>query len=230
MRNHFYILPLLLLAGACQSNSHRSYGDRPTVAEKTLLSVPASARNDINKERTARTEAVDRVALAELEVQRAEERVNIAQKDVSIAKDELGAAEDRVELAREGNESDRDDRIQSAIEKRDATRAHMEWTRCQVMVEEGRVTKAQAQVAVAKQHVALADAKIELAKAEAVQDLDRKDYDSIDVNDFQRCVAEEEASLKMAEIDAKACEDKLEVRQKLLEARAKAVPASYRKS
>jgi len=230
MRTHFYILPLLLLASACQSSSYRSYGDRPTIEEKTLLSVPASARDDINKERTTRTEALDRVALAELEVQRAQERHSIAKKDIGISNDELEAAEDRLELARKGNESDRDDRIQTAIDRRDGVRARMHWARCQAQVEEGRVTKAEAQVTVANRHVALADAKVELAKAQAVRHLDRDDYDSIDILDFERSVAEEEAALKMAEIDAKATEEKLEVQQELLESRAKAVPASYRNS
>lgn len=230
MRNLFYILPFVLLTAACQSNANRPHGAHPTIADDTLLSVPASARDDINKARTNHDEAVDRVALAELEVQRAEERVTIAKKDVDIAEAELDAAQDRVDLARAGSESDRDDRIRSATEKRDAVRAHLDWARTQVQLEEGRVSKAESQVALAKRHVTLADAKVELAKAEAVHELGRSDYEAIEVADFARCVADEELALKLAEIDAKACDEKLEVRQKAVEVRAKAVPSSYRKS
>ena len=46
--------------------------------------------------------------------------------------------------------------------------------------------------------------------------------------DFERAVSDEEVALKLAEIDAQACTDKLEVRQDALDSRAKSVPATYR--
>lgn len=230
MNKSFYILPLVLLAGACQSSSYNSYGERPTIADKTLLSVPASERDDIDKARMERTKAVDEVALAEREVERAKERVEIAKSDINIAEAEYEAAQSRLELAQSSNASDRNERIENAMEDLDGVRAHAAWAHTKVEIEEGRVEEAQAKVKVAERRVELAEARIELAKAQAVESLDRDEYRDIDVNDFERCVADEELAVKMAEIEAEACAKKLELRNDLLEERAKAVPASYRSS
>ncbi len=231
MNKYFYILPIVLLgAASCQSSSYRSYDERPTVADKTLMSVPASERADIDNARMERSKAVDEVGLAEREVERAKERVKIAKGDVDIAAAEYDAAQSRIELAQGSNASDRNDRIDASMKDLDGVRAHASWARTQVRLEEGRVEEAQAKVNVAEMRVELADARIELAKAQAVESLDRDDYRDIDVREFERRVADEELAVKMAEIEADACGKKLELRNDLLESRAKAVPASYRSS
>ncbi len=230
MHKLFYILPIVLLAASCQSGSYKAYGERPTIADKTLMSVPSSAREDIDKARLERTQALDEVTLAKREVERAKERSSIAAKDVGIAKDEVDAGQERLELARSGSGADRNDRIQNAMKHLEGVRAHLAWTQAQVQFEEGRVEMANSKVAVAEQRVNLADARIELAKAEAVHSLEREDYSDVDVADFERCVAEQETELKMDQVDADASQKKMELRQDLLESRAKAVPASYRSS
>jgi hypothetical protein len=220
-------LPLMLASVACQASSYSGGGTHPAIEDKTLINVPAGQREDINKARTGRSEALDSVALAKQEVARAEERVTIAKSDVRIADSEIDAAAARLELARKSTASNRDDQIKEATAKLDGVRAHQQWARTQVQLEECRVGALEAQVKLAKQRVALADAKIELAKARAVKDLARPDDDSIDVREFERCVADEDVALKMSEIDAEAWSKKVELRQDIVETRAKAVPASY---
>jgi hypothetical protein len=229
MNKSFYILPFALFAAACQSNSYKSYGEQPMVDDQMLMSVPASDRDDINKARTERNEAVDAVAMAEREVERAQERVNIAKHDIDIAAEEIDAAQARLDLAMSGNGSDRQDRIDDSMAACDGAHAHAAWAHAQVELEKGRVEQAEARVAIAKQRVELADARIELAKAEAVHSLKRPDLEPVDVAQFERAVADEEVELKLTEIDAEACKEKLDVRQDALESRAKSVPASYRK-
>lgn len=230
MNKLLYILPLVLVGASCQSSSYNSYGERPTIADKTLMSVPASERDDIDKARMERTKSVDEVGLAEREVERAKERVKIAKGDVDIAAAEYKAAESRLELAQTSNASDRNDRIENAIKDLDGVRAHAAWAHTKVQLEENGVEEAQAKVKVAEMRVELADARIELAKAQAVEALDRDEYRDIDVGNFERCVADEELAVKMAEVEAEACAKKLELRSDLLEERSKAVPASYRSS
>lgn len=230
MNKLFYILPLVLVGASCQSSSYNSYGERPTIADKTLMSVPASEREDIDKARMERTKAVDEVGLAEREVERAKERVKIAKSDIGIAEAEYEAAQARLELAESSNASDRNDRIEQAMKDLDGVRAHAAWAHTKVQIEEGAVEEAQAKVEVAERRVELADARIELAKAQAVESLDRDEYRDIDVSNFERCVADEELDVKLAEVEAEACAKKLELRNGLLEERAEAVPASYRSS
>lgn len=227
MKNFLYLFPLLVLGTACQSSSYRTHGTRPAIEDKTLMSVPVAQREDINKARTNRAEAMDRVDLTKQDVARAEERVNIAKSDLKIAEAEVDAAESRLELAKKSDDPNRDKEIKDAESKLDGVRAHHQWARTQVQLEENRVEELDARVKLAKQRVALADAKIELAKAKAVKDLNRPDLESIDVNEFERTVADEEVALKMSEIDVDAWSKKIELRQSALEARAKAVPASY---
>lgn len=223
------LLALAFAASACQTSPYRSYGDRPTINDNTLMSVPVAKRDDINKARTEHAEMVDRVALAKRDVDEAQERVKLAKQEVSIANAEISAAESRLELARKRVDTDRDDGIKTATENLDGVRAHLRWARTNVILAEERVEQKQAQVELAEERVDLAQARIELAKASAVKDLERDDFDDIDVHDFQRSVADAEVSVRLAEIDIEAWEKKIEARKSSVDESAKLVPASYRK-
>ncbi len=228
MKTRFYILPLILLAAACQSSAYRSSGARPSIDDATLMSVPVGDRDGLQEARAECSAATDRVALAKQEVETAKQQVTLDEKSVGIARTEIDAAEDRLELARQSDATDRKARIESATKHLHGTRAHLECTRAQVRLGTGRVTLRQAGVAHAEQRVRVADAKVELAKAEAVSELERSDLEPVDVAEFARCVAEEEVGLKMSAIDVDACEKKLELQRDALEACSKAVPSDYR--
>lgn len=228
MSTRFYIVPLILLATACQSSAYRSSGARPSIDDATLMSVPVADRDGLQEARAEHSAATDRVTLALREVETAKEQVALDEQAVKIASSEIGAAEDRLDMAQKSDAPDRKERIENATKGLHGARAHAEWTRSQVRLDSGRVALRQAGVALAEQRVRVANAKVELAKAEAVSELERSDLQPVDVAEFTRSVAEEEIGLKMAAVDVDACEKKLELQREALDACAKAVPSDYR--
>jgi len=228
MRTLFYILPTILLAAACQSSAYRSSGSRPSIDDSTLMSVPVADRDGLQEARAEHSTATDRVAMAQREVQIAKEQVALDEQAVKIASAEVEAAQDRMKMAMKSDASDRKDRIENSKQLLHGSGAHLEWTRSQVRLDNGRVALREAGVKLAEQRVRVANAKVELAKAAAVSELERPDLAPVDVAEFERSVAEEEIGLKMAEVDVDAAERKMELQREALDACAKAVPSDYR--
>lgn len=223
MRNLTLLSFAALLSVACQSNrySDSTYPtSTPTVSDDVYVLVPEKNRSAIAENRAERIRMQDSVAIAERDLMMERQRLDGAKLEAKQAGESMTAARRAMEVADESGQLRREDEMDRAADQIDRARARWHQARAQVAFHESRIAQLEAEVKLAELRVELADAKVELDKARAVAELDRPESKSIAIRDFEANVAEHETRIAMAEVDAKAWEEKMELRKEAIEASA----------
>ena len=212
-----------LLSVACQSNRYSDsvYAtSTPTVADDVYVLVPEANRSAIAQSRAERMRMQDGVDIAERDLMMERQRLDGAKVAADQAGEGMTAARRALEVAEDSAQARRDEEIERANEQINRARARWQLARSQVAFHESRIAQLESDVTLAELRVDLADAKIELDKARAVSKLDRPEAKKIALRDFEASVAEHELRIAVAEVDAKAWEQKMELRQEAIEASA----------
>jgi hypothetical protein len=222
MKTYLSLALITLGLAACQTSF--SSQTRTSVDDDVLVQVPVADRGDINKARAESQDAVDRIGIAEHEVDLAKEKLRQAEHTASMANQEVAEARKRSKNS-ENSASDADKQL--ATDNCDAACAHARWAEAQVVYHEHAVEDMKARVGLETLRKKLADAKVELAKAEAVNAADHEPVEPFDVAAFESAVAARQLDVAMAEVDRDAWVKKMQLCRAAVEAKAQEVPASF---
>lgn len=217
-------LPVFLgcFALACSSTSGNGEPDEIDVA--LLEHVTPSEYDAINAARATLAETEDGIAFARRERENAKRELALAKPDYDIAAAERERAEGELKLARE-NMGD----AGAAAARLEDAHAYQRWADARIRHREARVEAAEVGVGLAEARGDLARSQVELAKARAVSTLDRPDAHAIDVSAYRRAVDRHEAEVADIQADLEAARTKVEYRRRLIDERAQAVPAQFRR-
>ncbi|MBI1381592.1 MAG: hypothetical protein GC161_10960 [Planctomycetaceae bacterium] len=214
---------LALVTAGCQSHRYTENiypSGTPTVADELFVLVPEGSRKSIIEARTERLRMQDAVAVAERDLKLERQRLEVAKVEAEQTATGMTAARRSLEVAEKSAEGRREADMDEAAAQIDRARARWHEARMNVAFHESRIAQLEDELELAKLRVDLADARVELDKAKAVAKLDRPEAENIAIGDFEANVEEHETRIAIAEIDAKAWEEKMELRREAIEASA----------
>lgn len=217
-------LSIVVLASVgCQSHRYteNTYpSGSPTVADELFVLVPEGSRKAIIEARTERLRMQDAVAVAERDLKLERQRLEVAEVEAKQSATGMTAARRALEVAEKSSEARREGEMDDASSQIDRARARWHEARSKVAFHESRIAQLEDELELAKLRVDLADARVELDKARAVAKLDRPEAETIALRDFEASVEEHETRIAIAEVDARAWKEKMELRREAIEASA----------
>lgn len=190
---------LLLLLGGCQNAPWHQNG--PEVEPGLMGYVPPSQRSDIDQARNLRDQVREDVAVARRDLDQLQGRIDLARKDQQAIVARVTEAQNQIKHAREYGT---DQELNAATQKLDQAQAADRLASAKFDYYDNARQLAQQRVALKEKELQLANAEIELRKADAVSKLDRPRAKQIDVDKFQKRVAQLQNDVQKAQIDVDA--------------------------
>lgn len=221
------ISSMLLLSSCAALREHERERESEELHASLLAYVPEGERAPIQEARARRAQVTEDLRIAESDLKQLESRLQLARHELEVVEQRVKEAETRIDHTRRfGNQHELEEARRQRVDASNALRFAQGKIRYYEDLEELGKNLERLHEA----RVELADATVELEEAVAVARLDRPAAREVDVQLYERRVAELHDEVAMHDVEARASRMKVELGREFLYERAQAVPASFRLS